>query len=218
MRIGIRQLAVAALLASGTIVCAHSPAQDAGDAHWLLEYRGVKANGTDSSNRLKWDKRFVPFVNHYLPMPQTFWSKGDSLGAVASDFLGIPGEIHIEGDQFYEADGCGAHACFEKGMVWVDLTASPPTVVFAATDLRKGANAHGYTLWLFASRTLNPDQLPGELRFSIERWTAKPYGGSTRAADIETIRQAVIVGPDGNNQTVEPASVGVAEAAQEKPE
>ncbi|MDR3726417.1 MAG: hypothetical protein P4K86_05185 [Terracidiphilus sp.] len=213
MRRKTGQFVAGLLFAAFAAVCPNLHAQASSDPHWLLQYRGIDPYHRDSANRLKWDKRFEPFVNHYLPMKQTLWEKGKAIGAVASDFLGVPGSIHIEAEHYYSADGCVAHACFEKGMLWVDMKTTPPIVAFAATDIRKGTKDNGYRLYLFISREFGAGELPAELRNSIARWTALPYGGGD---EVEVITQAVIVGPDGQDKIVEPKTLGVAEAAQEK--
>jgi len=213
MRRNTGQLVAGLLFAVFAALCPNLHAQDSSDPHWLLQYRDIDQYHRDSANRLKWDKRFDPFVNHYLPMKQIFWEKGKAIGAVASDFLGVPGSIHIEAERNYSADGCVAHACFEKGMLWVDMKTTPPIVAFSATDIRKGTKDNGYRLYLFISREFGAEDLPAELRKSITRWTATPLGDGK---EIETITQAVIVGPDGQEKIVEPKTLGVAEAAQEK--
>ncbi len=207
------KFALILLLAVGGAAGPALRAQDAADAHWLLEFQGKMHGNWISENALILDKRFEPFVDHYLRMKQTFWEKDEGMGIVAEEFLGVPGSVDSDGQSYYAADGCVPHDCTDKGMLWVDLKTDPAIVVFAATDIRRNSVDGSYRLYLFTSRILNPGELPSTLRTSITRWTAEPLGDGIT---IEKISQAFIVGPDGNEVQADPDSLGVADAAQEK--
>jgi hypothetical protein len=218
MRIGVRKLVASLLLTVGAAVCPTLRARDATDPHWLLEYRGVDSTGTNNANQLMWDKRFNPFIDHYLPQKPNLggkFGKPENMGLVASEHFGLSGTIHSDSDRYYSADGCMAHVCQEKGLLWVDLDSASPTVVFAVISVRNDPDIRGCKLYLFTSQELSETDLPADLRNTINRWTAK--SPSDRKA-FDKISRAVIVGPDGYEETADIEALGVSKEAQEKSE
>lgn len=205
-----RQLAQVLLLAICASVCLSARAQSTADPHWLLEYKGPY-HGHD----LKWDTRFKPFIDHYLQMKQNIMPHTPKMADVVSNYIGVPGEYRSKDDRYFYADGCMAHACEAKGMLWVDMQPSPPTVVFAALDDPPGSKGPGLTVYIFASRDLEQSDLPGDLKSNIDYWTSKPL--ADRMYELEgAINRAVIIGPDSREHTIDPAAVGVPPAAQER--
>jgi hypothetical protein len=108
-----------------------------------------------------------------------------------------------------------AHVCQEKGLLWVDLDSASPTVVFAVISVRNDPDIRGCKLYLFTSQELSETDLPADLRNTINRWTAK--SPSDRKA-FDKISRAVIVGPDGYEETADIEALGVSKEAQEKSE
>jgi hypothetical protein len=214
MRRRIRQFAALVLFIICSSNFARVRAQSALDPHWLLEYRGkYKVARRD----LKWDRRFKPFINHYLTMKQKIVPNNASIGDVASLYLGLADEYRSEDESYFYADGCVPHACPAKGLLWVDLRASPPTVVLAAIDDPSGSAAPGTTLYLFTNRELSPRNLPGTLKSSISYWTSKPLADKTYQT-FGTISKAVIIGPDGRERSIDPITLGVPPGATQKAE
>ena len=212
MRVRIRQGTALVLFSICLSGFARVHAQSALDPHWLLEYKGKYKEATHD---LKWDQRFKPFVNHYLHMKQKIVPNSGSMGDVASLYLGLPDEYRSEDGRYFYADGCMPQACPAKGLLWVDMTTSRPTVVFAAVDDPSGLAAPGATLYLFTSRELSPSNLPGKLKSSISYWTSKPFADRTYQM-FGRISKAVIIGPDGGERSIDPITVGVPPEAAEK--
>jgi hypothetical protein len=212
MRRRIGQLAAIVLF---TICIYYVPgvrAQSSPDPHWLLEYKG---NYKEAKRDLKWDQRFKPFIDHYLRMKQRIVPNSPNMGDVVFTYLGIPGEYRSDGNRYFYADGCMPRACPEKGLIWVDLKADSPTVVFAALAELSGSDAPGITLYVFTSGEMRSSDLPDNLKSSINYWMSKPLADGT----FETygkISRAVIVGPDSREQSVDPTTLGVPPEALQK--
>ncbi|MBW4026978.1 hypothetical protein [Acidipila rosea] len=183
-------------------------AQSDRGAAWLLRYQGNPAHALPSVNALIQDKNFLPFLNDRLKMSQHFWKPGEPVSQVVKDYLAVPGDVLTDGTTYYMADGCVQHFCPNKGLLWVDLTTSPATVVFAATDMMKNSNQ--WSLYLFTSGNLSPATMPQSLRAGITRWTSKPLGdGHT----IEPIGEAIVIDGEGMEHRPTPLSLGVNEIA-----
>jgi hypothetical protein len=212
MRRRIWQTAAIVLFTINIYKVPHVRAQSALDPHWLLEYKG---SYKDAKRDLKWDQRFKPFIDHYLQMKQKIVPNSPKMGDVVFAYLGIPGEYRNEDSRYFYADGCMPRVCSEKGMIWADLKAESPTVVFAALAESSGSDAPGITLYVFTSIEMRSGDLPNDLKNSINYWTSKPLADGT----FETygkISRAVIVGPDSREQSVDPTTLGVPPEALQK--
>jgi hypothetical protein len=217
MQLRAKQFAASLLLTTCVAVCPSLHAQNAADPHWLFKYRD--ADGTTNANGLMWDKQFKPFINHYLPQRPAFhgWGKPKPMSTIASELFGnsdLFPAIQSGSDRYFIAHGCEAHACPEKGLLWVDLASAPPLVAFAVNDVYNGNDSRAQKLYIFTSRKLSAQDLPKELRATISQWTAKSAEGDYGIK----ISRAVIVAPDGHEQSADLNAVGVAQTAQEKPE
>ena len=187
-------------------------------AEWMWQYSPPPADGRE--NELLQDPKFVPFLRAYLTAPQAFWGPQQgprrSLADTAFDFLAVPGQVIADGDRYITVTGCVFHVCSNRGMLWVDLNAKDPLVIFAAIDWTTENRspddpAATYTLWVFANRVLSTkaddkDRLPPALLKSIARWTAKPASGFNH---LQSITTAVLVDPDGTPHELGPEMLGV---------
>ena len=217
MQLRVKQLVATLLLTACSAACPSLHAQNAADPHWLLKYRGT--DGTTNANMLMWNKNFKPFINHYLPQRPVFhgWGRPEPMGTIAAELFGNSwgATVYSDNARFFAADGCEAHACFEKGLLWVDLGSNPPLVAFAVMDVENGNDTQAEKLHVFTSRKIGVGDIPPNLRDAIARWTATP---ESAGGTIEKISRAVIVDPGGQEIGVDLNAVGVAQIAQEKPE
>jgi hypothetical protein len=95
-------------------------------------------------------------------------------------------------------------------LLWVDLNGPHPLVVFNAIDWVKDSKTPDqpgaeYTLWVFPNQPIDPQHIPAALIHSVARWTAHPPQGHK---EIQQIRNAILVDPDGTPHDIPPASTG----------
>ena len=213
------QLAAAALLlttVSGVRAQVHlkrdkAPAED---LSWMWQYVQPVPNGNGSA--LLRDSRLKPLLQQHLNAPQTFWSKGKSLADTALEYLATPHAVMTNDNRYLTATGCVAEFCPNRGLLWIDLGTPHPLIVFAATNWiaenkatdQPGAN---YTLWVFASRALDPTHLPQGLTRSIAPWATEPIADGT----IEQIANVILVDPDGQPHQIQPADIGIDQTKQQ---
>lgn len=182
------------------------------NVEWLWQYSPPPTGGRE--NELVLDPRFRPFLAQFLTAPQTFWGNPKtgykSLAETALDFLSVPDKVLADDNRYLSITGCVFRFCPSRGLLWVDLGAAHPLIVFAAIDWVKESKVPGdpaadYTMWIFANRAIDEDHIPAELSHSIARWTAEPSTGSTA---IQHIANAILVDPDGTPHQISPAAVG----------
>jgi hypothetical protein len=185
---------------------------------WMWQYSPPPADGRQ--NELLRDDRFQPLLEEYLTAPQAFWgpegAARKSLADTAYDFLSVPGQVIADQDRYLSITGCVFHFCSDRGLLWVDLNAKYPLILFAAiawSSEGKPAADPGaaYTLWVFPDQPLTatkeaPNRLPPAFLASIARWTGKPVPGQTH---LQNITAAVLVDPDGTPHKLTPAELGV---------
>lgn len=211
------QLVTTFLLITGAVttnaqIFKHKEKKPKSNVAWLWQYSPPPADGRE--NALVLDPHFQPFLNQYLTTPQTFWSqtgpKPKSLAETALDYLSVPGKVLADQNRYLSITGCVFRFCADRGLLFVDLGASQPLVVFAAinwiqqnkTPDQPGAE---YTLWVFSNNAIDTDHIPAALTHSIARWTAEPTLGSTI---LQTITTAILVDPDGKPHQIKPAAIG----------
>ena len=192
---------------------------------WLWQYSPPPADGRE--NELMQDPRFEPLLKKYLTAPQAFWGPQTgvrrTLAETALDFLAVPGTVSAENDRYLTITGCVFHFCSNRGLLWVDLNAPQPLLVFAAIDWTTENQppddpASTYTLWVFSDQALStdreqPNRIPSALLNSMKRWTAQPAAGSRHLQNITT---AVLVDPDGTPHELAPDKLGVNVAEPKK--
>ncbi len=178
------------------------------DLQWLWQY--TKPAPGSRENQMLGDPHFKGFLESHLTAPQSFWGKNQPLSEVAMEFLGVPGEVIGDDNRYFNADGCVPHFCPDRGLLWADLGATHPLVVFAAIDWvsdnrTTDESAAAYTMWVFSNRSLNPNHPPAALIRSINRWTSHPSSGSN---DLQNITRVFFVDPDGTTHPVTPGAIG----------
>ena len=191
------------------------------DAEWMWQYGPPPTDGRE--NELIQDAKFKPFLALNFTAPQSFWgvqgTKYKPLADTAMDFLSVPGKVIADEDRYLTITGCVFHFCPSRGLLWVDLNASPKTAniaAFGAIDWIRDSKTTSdpdaeYTLWLFSNQTfgLTPDaqnKIPAALVRSISRWSKEPLAGS---GIIEKITHAIVVDPDGTPHQIPIAQLGI---------
>jgi hypothetical protein len=182
------------------------------NVEWLWQYGPPPADGRET--QLVLDTRFRPFLAQNLTAPQTFWGNPKTgykpLDQTALDFLSMPDKVLADNNRYLSITGCVFRFCPERGLLWIDLNGPHPLVVFNAIDWVKDSKTPDqpgaeYTLWAFANQPIDPEHIPAALIHSVARWTAHPPPGNK---EIQQIRNAVLVDPDGTPHNIPPASIG----------
>ncbi len=215
----ILQLATAALLltaAPGTraqLPLKHDRPQ-AEDLSWMWQYTQPARSGNGSG--LLRDVRFKPLLQAHFAAPQSFWSNGKSLPETIFEFLGQSRAVVADDNRYFVATGCVAQFCPNRGLLWIDLGSAHPLFVFAATNWiaeNKATDQAGstYTLWVFASRALDPAHLPQPLTRSIAPWANEPLADNT----VEQIANVILVDPDGQPHPIQPADLGIGQTKKQ---
>ncbi len=191
------------------------------DVEWLWQYGPSDTDKDGRENALVQDDRFRPMLAQYFTAPQTFWGvavagKYRPLANTALDFLSVPGKIWSDDNRYLSISGCVVHFCPSRGLLWVDLNAREPLMVFAAIDWIRDSKTTAqpeaeYTLWIFPDQAMTPDgtaatRIPPALTHSIARWAAEPLAGS---GIVQNITHAILVDPDGTPHEIPIAAVGV---------
>lgn len=202
--------------------------QRAGELEWLWQYSPPPAEGRE--HELIQDPHFRDFLDQYFKAPQSFWGphaddpKGrarKSLADTVYDFLAIPGQVIADENRYVTATGSVFHFRTSRGLIFADLNAKDPLVVFAAIDWIRDdrpttdPNAE-YTLWIFPNKPLfakplsgssdDAAHLPSALERSLTRWMRTPLPGS---GVVQKITAAILVDPDGTpHQVLVPGGVG----------
>lgn len=181
------------------------------DLQWLWAF--TKPAPLGRADDLRLDARFQDLLKSSFKQPQAMWGSGTStpsLATVIPLFLTQYGEVTSDKDRVFTVDGCVPGFCPAHGMLWADLGATHPLLVFAAVKWSTenhptGDTAADYDLWLFPNRNLSADSFPLELSESISRWDARL---ATAHRLVPHIAHAVIVEPDGTPQGLDPQLAG----------
>jgi hypothetical protein len=191
------------------------------DVEWLWEYGPSDTDKEGLENNLVQDERFRPMLAQYFTAPQTFWGtavngKYRSLASTALDFLSVPGKVLADDNRYLSISGCVVHFCPSRGLLWVDLNAREPLMVFAAIDWIRDSKTTTqpeaeYTLWIFPDQPMSPEgtaanRIPPALTRSLARWSSEPLAGS---GIVQNITHAILVDPDGTPHELPIATVGV---------
>jgi hypothetical protein len=191
------------------------------DVEWLWQYSPSNDAKDGRENDLVQDDRFRPMLAQYFTAPQTFWGNAingryRALSDTALDHLSVPDKVLADDNRYLSISGCVVHFCPARGLLWVDLNAREPLMVFAAIDwIKEGKTTNQpeaeYTLWIFPNQPLSPEatgasRIPPALTRSIARWSAQPLAGT---GIVQNITHAILVDPDGTPHEVPIATVGV---------
>jgi hypothetical protein len=197
-------------------VPAQSSSKDEADAAALRDFAdGGRRAGQD----IKWDPHFRALMQQSLHQRQSFWRDHghfESVPELIATFIGVPGSVTLAQDRYLTVDGCVPHACSARGMVWIDLAAAKPSVIFVAENQinqsrdEKGSPQH---LWLFSSTTLDWQHMPQPFIDSFDKWFAAYHATSARYFEIYPAI-VTIVQPTGENVDLTPALVGLSEKSK----
>ena len=181
---------------------------EVGNLQWLWQYAQPVPNG--NAVALRNDERFPTLLSNAFHQPQAFWGKQVPLSEVIPRFLARYGEINARDNRYLAMDGCVPSFCAAHGLLWIDLGAPQPLLVFAAVDWTTEDHtvdeaAAGYNLWLFASRDLSADALPLALTTAISDWDAR-LAQADRG--VPRVVHAILVEPDGKPYPLNPSLTG----------
>ncbi|RZU42793.1 hypothetical protein [Edaphobacter modestus] len=184
------------------------------DLSWMWQYT-QPADGGNGSGLLN-DVRLKALLQAHFTAPQTFWSNGKSLPETIFEFLGQSRSVVADDNRYFVATGCVAQFCPNRGLLWIDVGSAHPLFVFAATNWiaeSKATDQAGstYTLWVFASRALDPAHLPQPLTRSIAPWATEPLADNT----VEQIANVILVDPDGQPHPIQPADLGIGQTKKQ---
>jgi hypothetical protein len=213
------QIAAAPLLFTAAAMSAqihlHSDKPAVEDLSWMWQYTQPAPDGHE--NGLTNDPRFPQFLDKHLTAPQRFWNKNEKLADVAEEFLAVPGIARADDNRYFTATGCVRHFCPSRGMLFVDMGVSHPTVVFAAIDWSGDSrgvddDAAEYTLWIFSDRSHPADDtgnttphLPLALKRSIRIFSAQLNGGTVPPL----VTHAFVIDPSGTPHEIPASQTGV---------
>ncbi len=179
-----------------------------GNLQWLWQYAQPEPNGNAVALRV--DERFATLLSNNFRQPQAFWGDRTPLPVLIPRFLARYSEVNTKANRYFMVDGCVPSFCAAHGMLWADLGAPEPLLIFAAVNwTTEGhtvdeANAD-YDLWLFTSRHLSADTLPLTLRESLADWDVR-LAAAHRG--VPHIVHAVLVEPDGQPFPLNPTLAG----------
>ncbi|MGI4829880.1 MAG: hypothetical protein ACRYFU_17045 [Janthinobacterium lividum] len=183
-------------------------AANTGNLQWLWQYAQPVPNG--NAVALRGDDRFEALLEDNFKQPQALWGKRIPLSTIIPRFIARYGEINSKSNRYLMVDGCVPSFCAAHGMLWMDLGAPEPLMVFAAVDWTTEDHTvdqlnADYNLWLFPSRQLSADALPLMLTESISDWDAR-LASAHRA--VPHVVHAILVEPNGDPFPLNPALAG----------
>ncbi len=164
-----------------TVAPAANAYELADNAGWVREFAAPdtppdkpRIVGVGRGNDLNWDPRFVALLHSSFRQRQWFWYdhyKFPPLPDVVQTFLAVPGDVILDKDRYVTVDGCVPHAGYLRGLLWMDTGEHPAAVIFSGIDLVSSESGkESYHLWLFSSKKLARNQMPGPFLASLHRW------------------------------------------------
>jgi hypothetical protein len=189
----------------------HATTTSTDDLQWLWQFTKPAPVGRATDLRL--DERFQSLLAREFKQPQAMWGEGHThliLSMVIPLFLSAHGDVESDAGRYLTIDGCVPSFCPAHGLLWIDMQASQPTMVFAAVNWTAQGHSTAepnadYNLWLFANRQLSPDTLPFALTTALSRWDAR-LAAAHRA--VPHIANAILIEPDGTPHTLDPKATG----------
>jgi len=165
------------------------------DLQWLWQY--TKPAPTGDHAALIQDQRFETLLRDNFKAPQAMWgAPGSPLADAARAFLSGDGTVTSADNRHLILTGHTFIQPQQTGLLWIDLGATTPLIVFAALRWNEQSNIPSqpdapFTLWLFPSRELDAHHLPDALKSAIGPFTARTL---CRPAVISS---AIVVEPSG---------------------
>ena len=229
--LGVGTLAHAQLLGEPPLPARDRKArQRPANLEWMWQYGPPPVDGRE--HELLQDPSFPPFLDEYFRAPQSFWGPAPtdpkspqhkSLATTVYDFLAIPGKVIADDNRYMTVTGSVFRVRTSRGLVFADLNAKNPLVLFAAIDWIRESHATDepdaeYTLWLFPNQapgpSQQPDSLPPAVLRSLTRWMAEPVAGTST---VQKITAAILVMPDGTPHQIPVPGAGKTEPTEAPP-
>lgn len=210
MRRTLQLVAVLLLIAGVTATCAQIHLKrdkpHAEDLQWLWQYAKPTPNGQKPA--LLADSRFSDLLKNKLKAPQFFWGNGLPLNEAASVFLAGDGRVIATANRYLMITGCVIDQCTQRGLLWIDLGAAEPLLVFAAMRWEEQSRTPDeknapFSLWLFPDHNLDPQHVPVQLQNALAKWT-EPDGCA-----MQQIHLAAIVDTDGTPHIATADKLGI---------
>jgi hypothetical protein len=179
---------------------------------WLWAFAKPEPIGRAADLHL--DARFHALLTNDFHRPQAIWGpepgENQPLDAIIPLFLLRYGTVTTQQNRYLTIDGCVPDFCAAHGLLWVDLGAPHPLVIFAAVNWSPeshttGETAANYNLWLYPNRELSSDDLPLAFTESLSHWDARL---ATAHRLVPHIEHATLVEPSGALYALTPALVG----------
>ena len=175
---------------------------------WLWQYAEPMPNG--NAVALRNDERFPALLSAAFKQPQTFWGKDVPLSEAIPRFLARYGEVNAKSNRYLSIDGCVPSFCAAHGMLWIDLGAQDPLLVFVGVDWTTEAHTTeevnaDYNLWIFPNRQISGDALPLALTEAIADWDARL---ASAHRGVPHVAHALLVEPSGQASPLNPKLVG----------
>ena len=175
---------------------------------WLWKYTEPQPNG--NAVALRGDERFASLLQRSFKQSQAMWGKDVPVSEVIPRFLARYGEVNAKSNRYMSVDGCVPSFCAAHGMLWVDLGAVDPLMMFVAVDWTTEGHTTDeqnadYNLWLFPNREVSADALPLALTEAVSDWDARL---ASAHRGVPHVAHAVLVEPDGQSFPLNPTLVG----------
>ena len=176
---------------------------------WLWRYTEPQPNG--NAVALRGDERFASLLGGSFKQPQAMWGSSNvPVSEVIPRFLARYGEVNAKANRYMTVDGCVPSFCAAHGMLWVDLGAADPLMMFVAVNWT--AEGHttdepnaDYNMWLFPNREVSADALPLALTEAVSDWDARL---ASAHRGVPHVAHAVLVEPGGQAFPLNPRLVG----------
>lgn len=149
-------------------------------------------------NEFTGDPRLVPLLKRSLHQRESWWVNGYGgsvpVSTIVQDFIGEPKDLFVDDDRYVTATGCVPHDCLTNGMLWIDTSAKPATVIFAAAvDVRSNQVNGAKHVWIYTSSKANTLSLPPNFLKHLPSW----YQADINPQGSAPVALATLVQPNG---------------------
>ena len=175
---------------------------------WLWKYTAPQPNG--NAVALRGDERFPTLLGASFKQSQVMAGRHVPLSEVIPRFLARYGEVNAKSNRYMTVDGCVPSFCAAHGMLWVDLGAADPLMMFVAVDWTTEGHttdepSADYNLWLYPNREVSADALPLAFTEAVADWDARL---ASAHRGVPHVAHAVLVEPSGQAVPLSPTLVG----------
>jgi hypothetical protein len=159
---------------------------------------------------LREDERFGALLGSSFKQSQTMAGRSVPVAEVIPRFVARYGEVNAKRNRYVTVDGCVPSFCAAHGMLWMDLGAVDPLMVFVAVDWTTEGHTTDeadadYNLWLYPNREISADFLPLALTEAVADWDARL---ASAHRGVPHVAHAVLVEPSGQSFPLKPTLVG----------